>query len=365
MARIQYPIYNAANGQWYWHREEYTDKVHRVYKDVAMSELTNDITWTDPFTLVEKIEDYKTWTIESEEPNGFGIIPLWYAKNRDTGTEVGKGDLWTLFESIDQFNFTHNISHTDNQKSIDPGKAYIDLTAAEGEQPSLSGNAKVIVVESAEDTSKGGSQGKIHEFSSNAAVRPHVDKFAEDLEHEIYSAAGWVKVDSEEVSNKGNLTVAVLTQLYGPCIKTINGKRQTMGEDGVCVFLERMTEGLTTLGVQGWTVAEDIQPIWQPFFEESEQEKQMRVTRVVLEMQNFLTTHARAVKEVAAANGILDTDTLLQEVEAEKEEAEQKEQEQLEMQQTQMDRGRLGVGGGKPDTKPVKGQIRDANGKFA
>ena len=337
MARIQYPIYDATKGQWLWKREDYTDERHVVYKPVAITEITST-PFNDPYQLVDQVDNYTNWDVESDKDNPFKVIPLWYIRNRENGTEYGDGDIWTMFEIVDQINFTRNLGHKDNQKSIEPDIIYIDLTASDGDQPGTNQNA-VEVLDSKHDEK----QGKVEQLQTNAALRPHLDKFADDEERELYNAIGMVDVDPAEVTNKGNLTSAVLMQLYGPLIERTAEKRQCYGEDGFCVFLERMTLGLSNIGAEGWEPCEDIQIIWPPFFEQTEDEKMMLANRQVALLDNNLTTYDKAVRTIANADGIHDIDQHLDDVQKEKEDDEAKEAKENELQMSQMNRMKMGM----------------------
>ena len=340
MARVQYPIFDAVDGRVYWKREDYTDKTHIVYKPVAMSEVTNSA-YSDPYQMVDLIDQYDNWVVEESKPNPFGIIPLWYIRNRENGTEYGEGDLWSMFEIIDQINFTRNLGHKDNQKSIEPDIIYIDLTASDGDQPGTNQNA----VEVLDSKDKDGKQGKVEQLQTNAALRPHLDKYADDEQRELFNAVGSVDIDPSEVTNKGNLTVGVLAQLYGPLIERTNEKRQCYGEDGFCVFFERMSRGLANIGAEGWKPVEDVQIVWPPFFEDTEEEKSSLATRQVTLLENGLTTHEKAVRDIANADGIKDIDDHLAAVQKEKQEKEAKEAKDQEAQMSQMNRQRMGIGG--------------------
>ncbi len=342
MARIQYPYYDAVKGQTYWMREDYTDQTHVTYKPIEMSVITGIGVFNDPYQAVDQIDGWDKWEEESREANPFGIIPGWYIRNRKNGTEYGEGDLWTMFDTIDQINFTRNLAHLDNQNSIDPTRAYIDLDAADGDQPGT-GENKVEVLQSKAGDGTDKKQGKIQVIESNAAMRDPLDSFASELIRELYNAVGSVDLDPEDVTNKGNLTSAVMIQMYAPLVERTGEKRQCYGEDGYCVLFERMAKGLSTLGVEGWEPVEDIQVVWPPYFEETEDEKTLLANRQAMLVESNLTTHEMAVREIANSDGIQDIDAHLSDVLMQKKDAEEKEQKQMEMENSQMNRQRAGM----------------------
>ncbi len=343
MARIQYPIYNEGTGETYWYREDWTDETYQTYKPVAMTTITPSA-FIDPYQLIDQVDQFEKWEIATTEPNKFGIIPGWYVRNRKNGSTYGDGDLWAMFDIIDQINFTHNLAHIDNQKSIDPTKALIDLAAPVGEQPGANQSNEVEVYES-KDASK--QQGKIELLQTNAALRPHLDAFAKELKKDLFDAVGSVELSPEEVTNKGNLTAAVMTQMYAPLVERTGEKRQCYGEDGYCVFFERMAIGLSNIKAEGWEAVEDIQIVWPPYFEETEGEKGQLADRQSTLVENGLTTRDKAIRAVAKSDGIQDIDAHIADVDKEHEENKAEEQKQMEAQNTPMNRQRAGMGGSK------------------
>lgn len=341
MARIQFPYYNAVEGKMYYWREDWTDEDQIIYKPVPMATFGTEVV-QDAYNVIDKVDAYGNWEKESEKRNPFGIIPLWYVRNKETGTEYGEGDLWTMYTVVDQINFTRDLEHKGNQKAIDPKLAYIDVVAPNEEQAMADGPSSVEVLQTADGAQ---SQGKVEKLDVNAAVRPYVAEFADDLMRELYAAVGVVDLKPEEVTNKGNLTAAVMMQMYEPLVTTTAAKRTCYGEDGIAVFFERMAFGLTNLGVQGWRPEIDVQVIWPPYFEQTEEEKTAAVSRQALMIENDFTTHDRAVREVAKMDGVIDADDLLSKVQAEKSEREAKEAAESRSQPDEFERARRGLGG--------------------
>ena len=76
------------------------------------------------------------------------------------------------------------------------------------------------------------------EFPSGGnALRGAMMEYGKDLRKQLLSGAGSVEVDPADVTNKGNLTQAVLQQLYAPQIESTSDKRRSWGDDGLCRFL--------------------------------------------------------------------------------------------------------------------------------
>jgi hypothetical protein len=189
------------------------------------------------------------------------------------------------------------------------------------------------------------SQGKIEVIQTNAALRPHVDAFADKLLEDLYATTGMPKFNPSEITNKGNLTSAVLVQLYAPTIKVTNLKRNCYGEDGICVFLERMSQGLTTAKVTGWKPMPDIQAVWGPYFEQTEEEKMELAQRQAFLVENNFTTFERAIGEVAKADDVPDVNKLKNELIAQKEAAEAQQAADQKAMTSEFERAKRGMGG--------------------
>lgn len=324
MVRVQYPIYNAIEGEWYWHREDWTDDKCVIYKPTPFSLMVKG-EFVDPYSTVNQADEYDKWDIQSSEDNVFGVIPGWYIRNIDSGSEHGDGDLWAVFEAVDQINFTYNLEHKDNQKSIDPKTAYIDLVPADGDQPGTNADSAELVLES--KLGDEGKQGKIELLQTNSALRPYLREFAEQLKKELYDAVGSVEADMEDISNKGSLTSTVMRAIFAPLIEKTAEKRQCYGEDGICVFFERMSKGMANLKVAGWREEKDIQIIWPPYVEQTEEEKIELADRQIKLLDNSLTTKDKAIRAIASADGVVDVDKYAEEVETESKEKETKTQQ--------------------------------------
>jgi hypothetical protein len=299
MARVQYPVPNYQTGKWDWYREDWTDDTLQVYDLLPSSvELA-----ADPYAQVDIADRATGWKPLSPKATPSGEIPLTYIQNRQAGGCYGDGDLWALYHVVDLINFTYNLAHQHNQKHIKPDTALIDLEPVGDDDPSAGASAEVEVYKTASDAT---SQGKAQLLEASGSVREHVKGFSDDLLKMVYDACGSVDISPEEVTNKGNLTTAVLTQLYAPLIEATEGKRQSYGPDGLCRFMEKVSRGMAHLGVKGWKEAKDVQVVWAPFFEESEDEKASRVNRLSSEVEKGFSTQEMAQRKVLSENHRVD-----------------------------------------------------------
>jgi hypothetical protein len=307
MARVQFPYIDPTSGRKFWYREDWTDSLHVTYKPFEDSGAfsTHDTIYENA-NIADKNSG---WQVEKSTPNPFGIIPLWYIQNRNSGADIGEGDLWQYFHIIDQINFTIDLAHKHNQKHISPDKAYIDLQPPVSD-PAMSGAP--IESEVLETIEGKPSQGKVQVLETDGSMRPHIKQFLDDLLRDLFQTIGMVDVSPDSITNKGNLTASVLTQLYAPLIETTSLKRGSYGEDGIAVFMERMSTGMANLGVKPWKSGVDVQIVWPPMIQESEDEKTARTARKTAEVAAGFDTPIRAAREILTQNnGVIDVDDVL------------------------------------------------------
>lgn len=310
MVRTQVPVWNHVKGYYEWCREDWTDKTHVVYKPVPVASISqNQI--SDPYTTARKADGFEHWEIDYTEKNPFKVIPFWYIKNREDGTQYGLGDLWRFYNIVDLVNFTRDLEHKSNQKIVNPDKAFIDLAAPENEANTSANPVEVDVLETKDGA---GQQGKIWQFEQDPDFRIYLNRYAEELMKQLYDATGCVDIDYADVTNKGYMTAAVMHQLYAPLIDRTEEKRQCYGEDGLCVFFERMGIGMRNAGVEGWDEVEDVQAVWPSYFSLAEAELMEAAERQVYLVQNNLTTMERAIRYVAAKDSVIDVDNLIEEI---------------------------------------------------
>lgn len=311
MARVQFPVYNAKTGNYVWYREDWTENEIQFYKPLETT-LFYGGRPGDPNVVANLADLYDQWRQDKREANPFGIIPLWYVRNIETGTTIGEGDLWAVLNAVDLINFTYDLAHKNNQKTIDPVRAYIDLAPAPEDPPGANNPGGERVLESKDDKT-----GRIETLNADPSLRPHLREFATDIKKMVFEACGSVEIDAAEITNKGNLTQAVLAQIYMPLIESTNAKRQSYGEDGICVFLERMSLGLSNLGAKGWKPLDDIQIHWAPYFTPTPSEKIEEADYQTLLLAEGLTTKERAIRAIASQDGVIDIDDFTAEISVE------------------------------------------------
>lgn len=305
MARVQFPFYNQADGLYYWYREDWTDDSFLPYEIQPCSTFGSA---QDPYDMVEKVDTFTGWIQRPVEVNPAGIIPLWYIRNKEVGKSLGEGDLWTSYHVVDMLNFTWDLAFKHNQKFVDPDRALIDLQPQIDDEPSRGAPTKQAAYETKQDSEH---PGRIELLETKGDMREHLRDDITEISRQLYTAAGSVDVNTDEITNKGNLTPAVLEQLYAPLIASTEEKRKCYGEDGVCVLLERMTLGLANAGAPGWAEAKDIQAVWPPYFDDPEDQRMALATRKKFEVESGYETHERAQRTILSSNGVIDAEEIL------------------------------------------------------
>jgi len=312
MVRVQY-CYQPPGGKKMWYREEWTATQEVHYFDVPSESLGKQ----DPDTF--------TWTESSRAPNPFGVIPVVHIKNLEVDDTLGVGDLWELYRILDDVNLAYWHQKRCNQfdSTINPYFIDLDLEDEDIDKPVRPGQP--IALQSTNSHGEG-QQGKVIFPSGTNDTREALRQYAKDLEKQLNDAAGTVNVDQAEFTNKGNLTTAVLEQLYALLIETTQEKRKSYGQNGIEPFLEALALGLAKIGVGAELIGPasetapdswDVQVSWPPFFELSPEEKELEVGRTQEEELAGYITHERAIERIAQINGVRDIPALKEELEDE------------------------------------------------
>jgi hypothetical protein len=319
MARVQYRYFDAIVGRTYWYREEWTAEEEVHYFPLPDDQLGTTKFRKDPDT-------FEGWTISSRAANPFGLIPCVHIKNLETDDAWGVGDCWDLYRILDRINLTFHLMDKSNQFDSEPMNVFLDVELDEHDidQPLSPGqDLQLHTTPSADGT---GQQGKVIPIEHAGRLRPAMMEYAKALKSEVMAAASSIEVDQAEFTNKGNLTVAVLQQIYLPLIRMTEMKRKVWGGDeecdgGLTSFFATIGQGLTNLGVSlGVTDDPDSYTAalgWHPFFQASEDEKTASVGRLQEEEVAGYVTHERAIEEVARIEGRDDVQQLKEDLEEE------------------------------------------------
>lgn len=212
-----------------------------------------------------------------------------------------------LMDRSNQFDSERNIVFLD----VEAGSDQVDRAMQPGSALSLKSDNPIGI-----DTAM---QGKVFELEAGGQLRPYMMDYVKELKHEILAAIGSTDVRSDEVSNKGAMTPAVLRQLYQPLIESTTQKRVNYGTEGVAVFLQRCAKGLRNMGVKKHGLGKDhdeevVEIIWPEFFEMGEDDKTAKVARLTSEVTMGYNTKERALLSIADIEGIHDTSRFVEEL---------------------------------------------------
>jgi hypothetical protein len=308
MARVQYPYFDALDGKTYWYREEWTDHEEVHYVPIP----------DDTFVIGRPTPDeYDGWQIArgGRRPNPFGLIPITAIRNIETDDLWGAGDLWDLYRVLDRVHLTYHLMDKSNQFDSEINPIFIDARVDESDIDKPLQPGQPLQLQSDNDQNPA----RVILPEARGSLRPAMMEYARDLRKQVLDAASSVLVDTSEITNRGNLTMAVLQQLYLPLIEITDEKRKCYGENGLCLFLSRVAHGLQNAGVAFGVRASDpatstVDLVWPAYFDLSEDEKASLTARTQAQESSGYLTQERAVERVAQAEGIGDPEQLLREL---------------------------------------------------
>jgi len=319
MARIQYPFQSPIDGEWFWYREEWTKDRLYVYRPTHIRGFA--VSQQNPYTYVGEPGDpdvYDRWEIEREEPNRFGVIPVTHIKNYETETQYGIGDMWSLYRVLDRLNLVYHLMDRSNQLDSDPVKVFIDLQMEQDELDRALAPGQAISMKSDETDDGVPKEGRVQLLETAGKMRSPMETYAKDLRQMIYEATGAVFTRPEEITNKGNLTMSVLVQLYAPIIEVAYEKRKTYGDNGLVPFLRNMCVAFKNIGLEGFrSFSEDTDEVglsWFNFFRMTEDEKFAFYNRISRELMDTLITKEIALAKIASLEEIPNAEQMIAEL---------------------------------------------------
>lgn len=303
MIRLQWPYfdpYEKPAGCWMWHREDWTPT--HVQEYVPHKSITQIAQISYAYTDLPVIDVASDWEKQGgPRKNEYGLLPFQLIKNREGDSPIGVGDMWPILHLADQVNFTADLEHKHNQLAVFGHLFTIDAkeNIEDDPQPMAPGGATAL-------ESDGEHKGDVKLIEASGEVRPFVRQQKLDVFKEIFDATGAVLTEKGEITNKGNLTVAVFTMIFEPLIKTTNRKRELQGENGVCKLFEKMAKAASNMGLKSEPLAckdvdFDLIIKWPPYFEESEEEKLARAQRLQTLMESGLLPPEEAAQEYVAS----------------------------------------------------------------
>jgi hypothetical protein len=260
------------------------------------------------------------------------------------------GDLWSLEPIIDRVNLTYHLMDKSNQFDSTPTPIFIDAVLEDDalNKPIAPGEVQSLKTDDVEGS---GLQAKVTLLEPSGKMRPYMGEYAENLMKLTYEAAGSIRVDPDEITNKGNLTQSVLAQIYGPLMDTTNEKRRNYGTYGIVPLIHKLLTAMRNVGLWRGKVSvpkdPDVSLHWPDYFPLSDAEIQQRLDRLVQQEQAGLITKDRVIRAMANADGIENVEAYVAELEGYESQIESNEQS------TPGDY----VASAKPLSKPKQGKV--------
>lgn len=298
------------NRQWYLYREVWTPEVLTVYQTLPTTE--NDDTQVTGFFVNGE------WPIDHEEMNRFGLIPLVQIYNRKLVSESdGIGDLWDIYDILNQYNLTCWLEHRSNQWDVQAITAIINADSA----PNAIIPGDVVKLNGDESCT-------IERIVPANNMRAHIAASRMEWERNALDGAGADRLNPAAITNMGEMTRAVMEMTFYRSVKSAQEKRINWGENGLSLFFEALLEGLSRLpdALARYPALKlarpddpdsyDVVTQWPPMFRLTAQDGQILLANLTTGMEAGLITRQRAVKIAAEVYGIEDADVLLSELAA-------------------------------------------------
>jgi hypothetical protein len=304
LARVQYPYRDPNDGRWYYYREEWTDALWVTYKPKFAGESSVQ-TVAELAGYTASLGDGEGWEIDQQETNAFGVIPVALIKNRAVeGQLLGEGDCWRSFKLIDRIALTMHGEDRSNQMHSEP----IPVTT----NARLNNDGPLLPGEpiSVENQNKEGPPADMKLLEPHGQAREFSHRTMDRWEELLYAQCGMSRIDPATVTNKGNMTRAVFTMLYGRTIATSDHKRTAWGEGGLGPFFSNMLTGLANVGgVRIGDIAlpsvdlPDVTVNWPDYFDATDDDLSALTDRTTKQVSAGLLTKPRGARRVALAEG--------------------------------------------------------------
>lgn len=294
MARVQYPRWNGA--AWEWWREDWTPDTLTTYEPLV---LAGSSTGEEPPYEQSDLVDRTEFRAPKKSANPFRVVPVHLVQFEDSGATLGEGMLWRLFGAVDLVNLAYDIMAKDNQISVWPREVVIDGKLPDDAPEPTYAPGSVEEIESVKDNF----QAKVQLLETTGRSREHLRQYAEDVMDQVYQAAGGVRFNPADVTNKGNLTVATLEQLYRPLIESTDDRRSSFGEAGLSEFFGDMATGMANAKVAGFAADSEFETVWPDYFDVIASDLRVKVDTLGAMVANGFTTLEYAVRETARMTG--------------------------------------------------------------
>lgn len=334
---IRYPV-ATSDGKGAWAVEVWTDEVKVTYDPIPQTEAFNYAfssgvsgsgsgagatiipflmkgCWEDSFVAGLSTSELKG---EKVVAHGYGCLPMVEIVNKiDPVSLSPQGDLFNLRHILRRLDLVYNLMDISNQNEADPKLVFKNVDAQE-EMPDY-GNAPGVNFHVQSSVTEDGTilPGDVLMLESKGSMRTHMTTYATDMRAMFYETLNIVMTRPEEVTNKGNMTPGVMSQMNAPIEKGLSNLRLNFGK-GSCDLLEKLTVSLSLFGKKLGTGGEKFSALPNNTFDllgefqfkygsgynHDEQQKLYTVERIFRELEKGLISIEAAIRIVANLEGI-------------------------------------------------------------
>lgn len=308
LVRIQFK-YVDRSGQWWWYREEWTKQHYTVFRKLPTTE-------NDDTVIMQMMQD-REWPAEFTKSHPLGIIPIQKVYNRKRkGLYEGIGDYWepNLYKLLDIYNHKVWFEHFSDQVHSNPSVVFVDLEYEGVLIPGQVINARSL-----------GEHPAIEQVKTDNPAREYMTTAKAEVCRDWWNGVGYDDVDQSVITNKGNLTQAVLKLTFAKTVDSTKTKRVYWGLGLEC-FFEEMMEGLSQLpdALRLYPALKkvklddpttyDVTVNWPDDFDYSPEEVQAILTNLGLAVTSGFLTQERATAMAAKSFRITDISELIDEL---------------------------------------------------
>lgn len=311
MLRIQYPYRDPNTGDWYLYREEWTENSQVTYEPVVAGKSSI----LSPMLLKgysSNFGDEMAWNIVDQQVNPFGMPPVTIIRNKAVkGNPLGEGDCWRLFRLMDRIALSMHGEDKSSQIHAEPIPVATNATI-DNEGPLQPGEPMSI------QSSVDGVMADMKLLEPHGRARQFTHMTMDRWEDLLYKSAGLSRVNTENITNKGNMTALAFAMTYARTISTSDRKRGLWGDNGMCVAFQNILLCLQRVGgvkavsnlplerTDGDEVIVNVK--WPPYFEQTDEDKSKLTERTISQMNSMLIPHEDAIERVGRAEGVVPTE---------------------------------------------------------
>lgn len=244
------------------------------------------------------------------EPNKLGFVPVVVIENEDSPLDLSLGDFHRFRPILQRIDLGYHLMDISNQREAFPNLILLDIEDSSFDRELEVGDA--MIMQSLMNEEGEQLQGKAQMLESTGSIKTHMEKYLADQKSHLFEAKGVVMARAEEVTNKGNMTPAVMSQMYAPVTMKLLTRRSSFGRRGILEILKmlaKVTSVATGLEEDGMREIAQLHPLdfyndvqlhwFDAHFPIPELELKAKVDRILLERDANLIRPEDAVRKVA------------------------------------------------------------------